>query len=160
MRGMSNRTKALLAPGDGTTKIIQAINRLPFGYVGLAGERASGYAPVFANTWEAITFTPTLDLDGMFDTPASTATVPDGCDGVWVAVLTGSVSSSTGLFQVLVNGVAAVTFTLSTTARSLISLPFQVPANARLAFEYQASLTSITLVGGAQLSFHRLGLAP
>lgn len=163
MPGVSRRARLnVSATEKDVGRVVTEVNKLPFAFVGFGATRSAMMSPAFPNTWEAVTFTPGIDYDSMLNgsTSASSATVKDGADGVYLLSVRGSMASSTGSFRFTVNGTAVFTATMSTTEASHQSPPIALRPGDVIRFEFQVANTGWLLNAGCAVSAVRAGLFP
>jgi hypothetical protein len=162
MPGVSRRSRLnLSATEKDVGRVVAEINKLPFAFVGFGATRSAMVSPLFPNTWEAVSFNRGIDYDSMLNgTSASSATVKDGADGVYLLSVRGSMASSTGSFRFTVNGTAVFTAIMSTTEASHQSPPIALRPGDVIRFEFQVANTSWLLNAGCAVSAVRVGLFP
>jgi hypothetical protein len=162
MRGHTNKHRQLLAATETSlARIVGAINRLPFGFVGWTFKRTGTYTPLAAMTWEPVSFSAILDDDKMLTAAATGARINEGCDGVFVLGFLGRTVTSIGEFRVRDVATSTVlhTVTLDTVLQSSQSAPLKLSVGQTVVFEYRAAL-GVLLEAGCTVSTHRLGLLP
>jgi hypothetical protein len=160
MRGQTNRIKLNVSRTEkDLSRVVDEVNRLPFAFVGASLARSTEYIPTEVNTWQSVSFAPTIDFDGMVK-DGTRALILDGCDGVYQFGFFGATASGAADFRFIVNGVSSFQVRIDNIVRSRVSTPVALSANSVVEWQYRAATTGIQLAADCRVSLHRLGLFP
>jgi hypothetical protein len=152
MRGTTNRTRLNISRNETDLgRLVSAVNRLPFAFVGVSVARTNSYAPPDAVNWYGVTFEKVIDYDEMVNSSGASMTIRDGCDGVYQFTV---ISAGTGELALFRNTVAL--FTVNVTTRYAVSVPIELEIGTTLEWKFRGT----SLSAGCQVSAQRLGLFP
>lgn len=170
MKGVSTKARLNVSSARATLgEVVAEVNRLPFAHVGFSASFAAAWSPGQSNAWVPIPFSSVLvDSDEML-AGGTSATIPEGCEGVYVVGIGVSTISNAMDVRVRRNGSENLILTsASMTPVYAQTPPIVLRVNDRLTWEANTSNALWSLRGRndtgsstfPHLSIHRVGLLP